>query len=235
MQLCDIRLLALPEVTMSCAQCKGIVQEFDRRLAARELRRYRRRGPTGTTRRLLGALRGAGVTDASFLDIGGGIGAIQHSLLAAGASHGIHVDASPAYLEAARDEALARGHAHRVRYLEGDIVELASTLEPVDVVTLDRVVCCYHDMPGLLDAAAGLSRRLLGLVFPREHLPMRLAFRAINAVQRIRRRPFNVFLHGTSAVEARVRRHGFRKLIHTTTPLWQIHLYIRDDGRAAAD
>lgn len=218
---------------MSCAQCKGIAQEFDHRLAARELRRYRRRGPSGTTRRLLDALRGAGITDASFLDIGGGVGAIQHSLIAAGASHGIHVDASPAYLDAARQEALARGHGDRVRYVEGDIVDLVATLGPVDVVTLDRVVCCYHDMPGLLDASASLSRRLLGLVFPREHLPMRAAFRVINFIQGVRGRPFNVFLHGTSAIEARIRRHGFRKLVHTHSPLWQIHLYIRDDGHAA--
>lgn len=219
---------------MSCAQCKGIVQEFDHRLARRELRRYRRRGPTGTTRRLLTALRDAGIRGTSFLDIGGGVGAIQHGLLAHGASRGTHVDASPAYLEAARDEATARGHDHRVRYVEGDFVALAPNLEPADVVTLDRVLCCYHDMPAMVDASAGLARRLYGVVFPREHLPMRLAIRAINTVQRLRRRPFNVFLHGTAAVDARIRRHGFRKLWQGTSPLWQIHLYIKEGAPGAS-
>lgn len=219
---------------MSCAQCKGIAQEFDDRVARRELRRYRRRGPSATTRRLLGALRGAGIEGASFIDVGGGVGAVQHGLMAAGASHGTHVDASGAYLAAAREEAAARGHADRVCYMEGDFVALAPQLEPADVVTLDRVLCCYHDMPALLDASASRAGRLLGLVFPREHLPMRLAFRAINAVQRLRRRPFNVFLHGTAAVEARVRRQGFHKLLHANTPLWQIHLYIKDGGPPAA-
>jgi len=220
---------------MSCAQCKGIVQEFDRRLARRELRRYRRRGPTGTTRLLLTALRGAGVRGASFLDIGGGIGAIQHGLMSNGASHGTHVDASPAYLEAARDEATAQGHDHRVRYVEGDFVALAPDLDPADVVTLDRVLCCYHDMPAMVDASARLARRLYGVVFPREHLPMRAAFRVINLVQRLRRRPFNVFLHGTVAVDARIRRHGFRKLWQGASPLWQIHLYIKEGALGASD
>lgn len=219
---------------MSCGQCKGIVQEFDDRLARRDLRRYRARGAARTTRRLLGALRGAGVKDATFLDVGGGVGAIQHGLIEAGASHGTHVDASPAYIAAAREEALARGHADRVRFLEGDFVSLAPDLDPADIVTLDRVVCCYHDMPALVDASASRARRLLGLVFPREHLLMRLAFGTINLVQRVRRRPFNVFLHSAAAVESRVRRHGFRKLVHHDSPLWQIHLYIKEGGAPAA-
>jgi len=213
---------------MSCAQCKGIAQEFDDRVARRELRRYRRRGPAATTRRLLAELRRVGVSGASFLDIGGGVGAIQHGLMAAGASRGAHVDASPAYLAAARDEAAACGHVDRVRYLEGDFVALAGQVETADVVTLDRVICCYPDMPALVDASASRARRLYGLVFPREHVLMRLGIGAINLVQRFRRRPFNVFLHRAAAVEARVRGHGFRLLFQARSPLWQIHLYIKE-------
>lgn len=219
---------------MSCAQCKGIVQEFDDRVARRELTRYRRVGATGTTRRLLGVIRGAGVQGATFLDVGGGIGALQHGLMGAGAAGGIHVDASPAYLAASRSEALALGYAERIRYLEGDFVALAPEIEPVDVVTLDRVVCCYHDMPALVDAAAARARRLLGLVFPREHLLVRMGVRGINAVQRLRRRPFNVFLHGAESIEARIRRHGFQRFYLRRSFLWQTHLYIKEDGPPAA-
>jgi hypothetical protein len=34
---------------VSCAQCQGILQEFDSRVTRGELRRYRRRGASGTT------------------------------------------------------------------------------------------------------------------------------------------------------------------------------------------
>lgn len=219
---------------MSCAQCKGIVQEFDDRLARRELRRYRRRGASGTTRRLLDALLEHGVAGRSFLDIGGGVGAIQHELMAAGARHGTHVDASPAYLAAARDEAVRQGHADRVRYLEGDAVELGAELDAADLVTLDRVICCYDDMPALVDASASRARVLYGLVFPREHWFMRLGVWGLNVIQRLRGHPFNVFLHDTASVEARVRSHGFRKILHAHSPLWQIHLYLKDDGPSPA-
>ena len=139
------------------------------------------------------------------------------------------MDASPAYLAAAREEAQRLGHVDRMRYLEGDFVDLAPDLDAADVVTLDRVICCYDDMAALVDASASRARVLYGVVFPREHWFMRLGVWALNVIQRIRRRPFKVFLHDTAAVEARVGRHGFRKILHAYSPLWQIHLYSRDD------
>lgn len=212
---------------MSCAQCQGIVQEFDGRVARRELRRYRRRGVSGTTRRLVRAIVERGVSGRTFLDVGGGVGAIQHELMAAGAASGTCVDASPAYLDVARDEARRRGWAERVRYVQGDFVSLSPLVEPADVVTLDRVVCCYPDMPALVDASASRARFLYGLVFPRERVLMRIGTRAINLIQRLRRRPFRVFLHDASAVEARVRAHGFGPAWRGRSVFWQIHLYTK--------
>ncbi len=218
---------------MSCAQCQGIVQEFDGRVARRELRRYRRRGLSGTTRRLVRAIVERGVSGRTFLDVGGGVGAIQHELMAAGAASGTDVDASPAYLDAARDEARRRGFADRVRYVQGDFVALSPLVDAADVVTLDRVLCCYPDMPALVDASASRARLLYGLAFPREHVFMRTAVRVLNLIQRLRRHPFRVFLHGTAAVDARVRAHGFAPAWRGRTFLWQIHLYAKDPAAGA--
>ena len=41
---------------------------------------------------------------------------------------------------------------------------VAPTLEPADLVALDRVVCRYGDMASLLTAASALARRRLALV-----------------------------------------------------------------------
>ncbi len=71
---------------MSCAQCQGIERMFDRRAAERELRQYRAAGPGGTTRLLIDALKAEGVAGLTLLDIGGGVGAIQHELLRAGSA-----------------------------------------------------------------------------------------------------------------------------------------------------
>jgi tRNA A58 N-methylase Trm61 len=70
------------------------------------------------------------VSSAPLFDIGGGIGAIQHELLAAGAAHATSVDASAAYLEAAREESIRHGLGDRVTYRHGDFVELAESIPP---------------------------------------------------------------------------------------------------------
>ncbi len=220
---------------MTCPQCIGIQKLFDDATARRELRRWQRRGPPKSTALLLQGLDEAlapdgGTSGLTFLDIGGGIGAIQHALMDRGAAGGTHVDASPAYLQVSRGEAEARGYAHLIRYVEGDFVELAPTLTAADIVTLDRVVCCYPDMPALLDAAASRATSVLGLVFPRDHILNRLGVRAINLVQALRRHPFRVYLHPPEAVHTRLEAQGFRRSSEARTLLWHAWVYRRARG-----
>lgn len=206
---------------MTCSQCVGIERQFDDAVARRQMKRYKRRGPDKMTRVLLDALISEGAAHASFLDVGGGVGAIQFGLLEAGAAGGTSVDASPAYLEAAREEASSRGYAGRIRYVSGDVVEVQHGIEPADLVALDRVVCCYHDMPALVDATASRARRAYALVYPRDTRLTRFAIRLLNLAQRLRRHPFRAFVHPTSAVEARVEAHGFRRVFVRRSLLWQ--------------
>jgi 2-polyprenyl-3-methyl-5-hydroxy-6-metoxy-1,4-benzoquinol methylase len=67
---------------------------YDAKLAASQLRKYRDKGPIASTQMLIDALKAEGVEGATLLDIGGGIGAIQHELLAVGVAHATSVDAS---------------------------------------------------------------------------------------------------------------------------------------------
>lgn len=215
---------------MSCTQCAGIAQEFDERMARRDLRRYRQRGAPRTTGWLLDLVVGEGVRDATFLDVGGGVGVLQLGLLRAGAVSGVHVDASPAYLAAAEEEAARQAYGGRVQRVRGDLVSVASGLEQADVVTLDRVICCYHDMEGLVDASASRARRVYGLVFPRERRLVRLGARAFNLVQRLRGRPFNVYVHPRAEIERRVEAHGLLKRYHRRSFLWHVQVYTRNPG-----
>jgi len=93
-----------------CAQCRGIEDMFGHRMAQRQLKQYRRKGPGKVTRQLIDAVARDGVQGRTFLDVGGGVGAIQHELMDRGAAGGTSADASPAYLAAARAEAEARGY-----------------------------------------------------------------------------------------------------------------------------
>src|SRR5918999_137027 len=209
--------------------CQGVEDVFGERTARHDLRRYRKRGPSKPTRMLLRALEREGVEHATVLDIGGGVGAIQQELLDAGAERATSVEASAAYLRAARDEAERRGHADRISYQAGDFVELADRVEPADVVTLDRVICCYSDMEALVSRSADRAQRLYGLVYPRDTWWVALGFRSMNVIMRVARRAFRVHLHRTSAVDAVARRHGLTpKLARRVGPVWQVAVYARE-------
>ena len=208
--------------------CQGVEDVFGEKTARHDLRRYRKRGPSKPTRMLLRALEREGVEHATVLDIGGGIGAIQQELLDRGAERATSVEASAAYLRAARDEAERRGHADRISYQAGDFVELADRVEPADVVTLDRVICCYPDMEALVGRSADRAQRLYGLVYPRDTWWVAVGFRSVNLFLRVARRTFRVHLHPTSAVDAVARRHGLTpKLATRAGPLWQVAVYRR--------
>ncbi len=211
---------------MNCsAHCSGVRDMFDTRTAQRDLRRYQRKGPAKTTRLLIDAVAQRGVAGRTFLDVGGGVGAIQHELAARGADGGTNVDASPAYLAVARAEAEKRGYAHRVKYVEGDFVARAPDLARADLVTLDRVVCCYPDMPALLGAAAPLSRRAIGLVFPRRTPLTRCVVALVNLIQRLRRHPFRAYVHHPADIERVLGRHGLsRRFLHDGL-VWRVAVF----------
>ncbi len=212
---------------MKCCQCQGIESLFGKRAAARELRSYRRKGPTKSTRVLLAALEAAGVDGKSLLDIGGGVGAIQHQLVEAGVTRVTDVDASTAYLEVVEQEAARRGYAERASYHHGDFVELAEQLDATDIVTLDRVICCYPDMDALVGLSSARARFSYGLVYPRRTWYLKLARPLINAVFRLRRNPFRVFLHKSEDVDAVVRRSGLARASRQRSGVWNVVVYRR--------
>jgi magnesium-protoporphyrin O-methyltransferase len=210
-----------------CSHCIGAESLFNRRLAQRELRSYRKSGARRTTRLLLDAILSFGVRDKTLLDIGSGIGAIPHELLASGAGSAVVVDASAAYLEASQAEAVRRGHRERLSYCHDDFVEVAGRLPPADIVTLDRVICCYPDVERLVDASVSKATQVYGLVYPRERRLNRLGFAAANAFFRLRGSAFRLYVHPGSVVEAIIYHHGFRRRSYRQTFFWQAVTYVR--------
>jgi magnesium-protoporphyrin O-methyltransferase len=223
---------------MSCAQCQGIEEQFDSAAVRRKLRRYRRHGPDRTTRILIEDLRAAllasNAQDATLLDIGAGLGAIHHALLDGHAARAVHVDASTAQLAAAREETERRGHGGRVEFLYGNFVETAPRIAPADVVTLDRVICCYDDMPGLVSRSAEKATRLYGAVYPRDIAWMRIAIAGLNVFERVKRSAFRVFLHDPRAIDAALRTAGLTRVSARRTLGWEVVVYSRSAPTSAA-
>lgn len=210
-----------------CQQCEGIERLFDTSVAQGELESYRKSGPAKATRLLLDALKQQNVTDLTLLDIGGGVGAIQHELLKAGASHATSVDAAQAYLTVAQQEAQRQGLADQTEYHYGNFVDLAPEIAPADIVTLDRVICCYHDMPALVGAAAAHARQFLGLIFPRDTWWSKTARPVFNSTFWLRGNPYRFFVHSTDAVSAVARERGMQPYFHKKLFFWQILIFTR--------
>jgi magnesium-protoporphyrin O-methyltransferase len=188
---------------------------------------YRRKGPAKQTKLILEAIRSLGIKDGALLDVGGGIGAIHHELLKDVAREATHVDASSAYLKEAREETARRGNTERVQFIHADFTDVASNLPPADLVTLDRVVCCYPDYRSLLKAAADHSRRVIALTYPRETWYMRIGFIVMNFFQRLMKDPFRVFLHPVSEMESLLKKEGFVKITVQRLFIWEMALYQR--------
>jgi 2-polyprenyl-3-methyl-5-hydroxy-6-metoxy-1,4-benzoquinol methylase len=201
---------------------------YNEKLAGSQLRKYREKGPIASTQALIDALKVEGVEGATLLDIGGGIGAIQHELLAAGAAHATSVDASAAYLEAAREESIRHGLGDRVTYRHGDFVELAESIPPADIVTLDRVINVYPDWERLAELSAARAQRLYGLVYPRDTLMVKMVIFAMNLVLRLRRKAVRASIRPDDAIERIARENGLNPHVSRSVgPAWQVAVYRR--------
>ncbi len=212
---------------MNCSQCQGIEALFNEKHAAAALSSYRRRGPDRTTRMLIDALKAEGVQGMTLLDIGGGVGSIQHELLQTGLHSATNVEASSAFLVAAKREAERQGNAGRVSYHQGNFVDLAASISSSDIVTLDRVICCYHDMHRLVGSSAAHTRRLYGLVYPRDRWWVRMGVALGNLLSRLQGNAFRGFVHPPEAIEAVLNRDGLKRRFHDQTMVWHVAVYAR--------
>ena len=210
---------------MPCNCCEITDNAFSEKEAKSELRNYRRKGPAKQTRFILEAIRSLPLKNAVLLDIGGGIGVIHHELLEDVASTATHVDASSAYLREAREEAARRGHDKRVTFIHADFTDVETDLPKADVVTLDRVVCCYPDFHRLLGAAARHSQRALALTYPREVWYLQMALPVVNFFQRVRKDPFRVFLHPISEMDSLLETEGFTRVTLRRLFIWEMAMY----------
>jgi 2-polyprenyl-3-methyl-5-hydroxy-6-metoxy-1,4-benzoquinol methylase len=179
---------------------------FSRKFAARDLKRYRKRGLTGTSRALVDLA--GDVSGASVLDVGGGIGAIDVELLQRGAERATNVELSGGYEEAAAELVAECGVRERVERRVADFV--SEPVAPHDIVVMHRVICCYPDVDALVGAAAAHTTRRLLVTYPQEHAVMRAGLRAINLWLWLSRCGFRSYAHPVARIVKAAEAEGLR-------------------------
>lgn len=168
---------------------------FSDRFARRQSRRYRRRGLTPAAQRIVDFATSQGISGATVLEIGGGVGHVHVELLRRGAAHVTNLEISENYeAEAARLLEQA-GMTSRVTRRFVDVAQAPDDVEPADVVVLHRVVCCYPDYARLLAVAAAHARATLVYSHPAANVVNRVQFGAENMYRRLTGNAFRAFIH----------------------------------------
>lgn len=205
-----------------CCTPKGYRWVFSERNARGDAKRYRRKGLDATSRRIVDFVTGQGIENRTVLEVGGGIGAIQIELLKAGAARATSIELTPTYEEVAAGLVKEAGFAGRIDRLVMDFADATGELEAADVVIMNRVICCYPDMPRLAGAAADRTRELLVMSYPRETWWTRIALQLGNSAMRLTRREFWVFLHPPKGIIATSEAHGLRTVLNQTRSFWTV-------------
>jgi magnesium-protoporphyrin O-methyltransferase len=178
-----------------CCKPKGYRQIFSEKNAAGEAKKYRRKGLDRTSKRIFDFIRERGAEGKTLLEVGGGIGAIEIELLKAGMARAINVELTPTYETAARELLAEAGLTDHVERRVMDFAQSGPEVETADVVVMNRVICCYSDMPKLAGAAADRTRGLLVMTFPNRRWWTRVGLTVANLGFRVTRLQFRVFLH----------------------------------------
>ena len=206
----------------NCCTPKGYRWIFSERQARSEARRYRRKGLDATSRRIVDFLKKQGVEGRTVLEVGGGIGAIQIELLKAGAARAVSVELTPTYEEEAATLLRDEGLTDRVERRIMDFAAAGDSVPGADIVIMNRVVCCYPDMPRLAGAASDHTREVLVMSFPKRTWWLWVGLGLGNAILRAMRREFQIFLHPPKRILATSEQHGLRTIFDESGVMWTV-------------
>lgn len=135
-----------------------------------------------------------------------------------------------AYEAAAGELLVEAGLSDRVDRRVMDFAEAGADVEAADVVVMNRVICCYPDMPKLAGAAADRARGRLVMSFPNRRWWTRLGLTLANFGFRVIRLQFRVFLHPPALILAAVEGRGFTTRFNQPGLIWQVVALDRTSG-----
>ena len=200
---------------------------FDEKIAKRDLEGYRQKGPGPTARLLRDLLVGTDAVGGVLLDVGSGVGPLSFELLDRGAKRVIAVDASPAYLAAAAQEATRRDRLGVVEFMQGDFVDVGPRIPSATIVTLDRVICCYPSFEPLLNEALRHAEHAFAYSYPRDVWYVHAAIGVENAIRRLKGSAFRAFVHPVPRMTQAIELAGFRLAGRRQTWQWSADVWVR--------
>lgn len=215
---------------MTCEHCCGADKVFDEKEAAKQLKRYRKKGPRKTSRLLIKGIKNTLKDELSILDIGGGIGVVHHELLKNGLKSATQIDASLSYLDKAKEEAERNKSLNKVTYHHGDFLDIKDDIKQHDIVVLDKVICCYPHMKELLSMSSLKTDSLIALVYPKSSLIGKMVILGGNGLLWFKKNAFRVFLHSNDEIRSQLKNSGFNREYYKVSYPWNIEVYKRSSS-----
>ena len=136
---------------------------------------YNLRGLGKSQQFFVNSLNRLGIANTQLIEIGCGVGALHQTLLLQGAGFAVGVDLADNMLKQAQIAADKNHLSACTRYMQGDFVQIVDSIEPADIMLMDKVVCCYPDADSLLKTALSRTRRILAITYPRNKWWVRAA------------------------------------------------------------
>ncbi|MBA3688150.1 MAG: methyltransferase domain-containing protein [Chloroflexi bacterium] len=181
------------------------------------------------SQRLRDALLSLDAVGRTVLELGCGRGGLLLLLVRAGVARATGVDLSPASIDVARSRFEQAQLAQRAHFSVGDAARVP--LEPHDWVILDRVLCCYPDVEGLLANTLPAAKHIYAFAVPTSRgwrgVVARLEDWLDNAWNTLRGQPCPGYVHDLDLIEDRLVMAGFRLRHRDRQRLWHIAVYER--------
>jgi hypothetical protein len=109
-----------------------------------------------------------------------------------------------------------------VSFRHGDLVTLAADLAPADLVTMDRVVCCYPDLEPLIRVSTEKALRYYAVSYPHDRWYVRVHTWWQNDRRRRAGNGFRTFVHPVTAIHSLLRAAGFQVVRLRRTLVWEV-------------
>jgi magnesium-protoporphyrin O-methyltransferase len=212
---------------MSCCTNHIIEKQFDNDKVANRVNEYRTKGISKETRILVHEFKSIGVDGYSLLDIGCGYGGIRIELLKSGEAQVENLEASSSYLEAAKIETKKNNFSNNITFTYGDFVEIADQVSAADIVTLDKVICCYDELEPLIKLSCNKTFKFYGLIYPHDSWWEKAAIGFENFIRKIKGNTFRVFVYPGETVDNLIKESGMKRIFYKSMMVWQIAIYSR--------
>jgi len=190
-------------------------------------RRFNKKGFEKSQQQLVSGINKAGKDDKTLLEIGCGVGYLHQMLVEQGAKSALGVELSANMIIEAKDGAKQRGLDKQLSYLEGDFIDLAEDISSMDMVIMDKVICCYPDAERLVQHSLKKCKQSIAVSYPRKTWYTRLGVQISATVMKLLGSSFRPYVHDPEQIEFWILQQGFNKIFQDQTTVWLSQVYTR--------